>query len=70
MMINVAFLMFGMVQSDFAPRCISSSSAAATPTTTVLKAEISGMAHHPTNNLLAAFSNHKGQKRGKIVLWK
>jgi WD40 repeat-containing protein SMU1 len=58
--------------SDFAPRCISSSSSAtaATPTTTVLKAEISGMAHHPTNNLLAAFSNHKGQKRGKIVLWK
>ena len=47
---------------DFAKRCISSS--------TTVTAEISSMAHHPIDSILAAFSNDKGQKRGKLVLWK
>ena len=49
---------------DFGPRCISSISTAAVTT------EISSMAHHPTNGIIAAFSNNKIQKRGKVVLWK
>ena len=32
--------------------------------------ELSSVIHHPTKHILAAFSNDKGQKRGKLVLWK
>jgi len=33
-------------------------------------AEISSVTHHPTKNLIAAFSNDKGQKKGQLVVWK
>lgn len=33
-------------------------------------AEISSLAHHPSKDLMAAFSSDKGQKKGKLVLWK
>jgi WD40 repeat-containing protein SMU1 len=33
-------------------------------------AEISSLIHHPHKHIFGAFSNDKGQKRGKLVLWK
>lgn len=33
-------------------------------------AEVSAVLHHPSKSILAAFSNHKSQKKGQVVLWK
>jgi hypothetical protein len=35
-----------------------------------MKAEITGIVHHPQKGILAAFSNDKGQKKGQLQLWK
>lgn len=32
--------------------------------------EISSIIHHPTKNIIASFSNDKGQSKGQLVLWK
>ena len=44
---------------DFGSHSTSSSSA-----------EVSCLIHHGSKDMLAAFSNRKGQKKGKLVLWK
>jgi WD40 repeat-containing protein SMU1 len=33
-------------------------------------AEISAILYHPNKNIIASFSNDKGQKKGQLVLWK
>jgi WD40 repeat-containing protein SMU1 len=56
---------------DFAAR---STSASITPNPSAqaigVLAEVSHMAHHPSKGIVAAFSSSKGQKRGKVTLWK
>ena len=46
---------------DFGARCTGSSSQGV---------EVSCLVHHSAQDRMAAFSNDKGQKKGKLVLWK
>lgn len=48
---------------DFGSISTSSSTCAA-------GAELSFLLHHPSKGIVAAFSSDKGQKKGKLVLWK
>ena len=48
---------------DFGARCTGSSKGGA-------EVEVSCLVHHSAQDRLAAFSNDKGQKKGKLVLWK
>jgi WD40 repeat-containing protein SMU1 len=49
---------------DFGSTCTSASS------TEGLAAEVTGVVHHPYKEVVAAFSNDRRQKKGKVVLWK